>query len=148
MYFTDDQIRLLTRHVDKKGSAILSEEERDRSFVIADATQPDMPIIFMSEQFKRQTGFSEEDVIGQNCRFLQGPETDPGAVQAIGGAIASGNAITLDILNYKKDGNAFWNRLRLAPIRNTEGAVTYYLGSQNPIESDAVCQEPQNEFAG
>jgi PAS domain S-box-containing protein len=144
--FTDEQVRLLTGYGDKKAATFLSEEERKRSLVISDATLPGMPIIFMSHQFEEQTGYSENEVLDRSCRFLQGPGTDPESVEAIRTALANGNALTVDLLNYRKDGAEFWNRLRLRPIRSREGKVRYYVGFQNPISQEDVRTEPIFDF--
>ncbi len=146
MRFTDDQVRLLTGYGDGKAAAFLSEEERQRCLVIADASCDDMPIIYMSYQFEEQTGFSESDVLERNCRFLQGPGTDQEAVATIRRALSEGSPLTVDILNYRKDGSEFWNRLRLRPLKNSEGKVVYYVGFQNPISPESVRAEPIFDF--
>lgn len=146
MRFTDDQVRLLTGYGDGKAAAFLSEEERKRCLVIADASRDDMPIIYMSYQFEEQTGYPESDVLERNCRFLQGPGTDQEAVATIRNALADGSALTVDILNYRKDGSEFWNRLRLRPLKNSEGEVVYYVGFQNPISAENVRAEPIFDF--
>ena len=101
-----------------------------------------MPIIFVSEEFENQTGYAPEDVLGRNCRFLQGPDTDQKAVEAIREALASKSEITVDILNYKKDGSKFWNRLRIRPLLDEDGNLVYFAGAQNPISASEVRMEP------
>jgi len=100
------------------------------AMIVTDATQADNPIIFANDAFLRLTGYSRDEVIGRNCRFLQGPETDPQAVKALRAAIAAGEDIAIDILNYRKDGSAFWNALYLSPVRNDAGQIVYFFGSQ------------------
>lgn len=146
MKLSDHHVRLLTGYGDPKAASVLTDEERRRCVVIADATERDMPIIFVSDQFMAQTGFPEDEVIGRNCKFLQGPETDTAAVQAIRDALADGSPLTVDILNYRKDGSEFWNRLRLKPVKDSDGAVSYYVGFQNPIPRDEVRSEPIRDF--
>jgi PAS domain S-box-containing protein len=75
------------------------------------------PIVFASDQFLELTGYAREEVLGRNCRFLQGPDTDPKTVQEIRDAIANNREIMVKILNYKKDGKPFWNLFTLAPIQ-------------------------------
>ncbi len=75
--------------------------------VITDPNQPDNPIVFANEAFQRQTGYSREDIIGRNCRFLQGPETDRVTIDRLRAAIAGGEPITVDLLNYRADGTTF-----------------------------------------
>jgi len=146
MRFTDDQVRLLTGYGSGKAAALLSEEERKRCLVISDVSREDMPIIYMSYQFEEQTGYEESEVLERNCRFLQGSGTNPASVAAIRSAIGKGSALTVDILNYRKDGSEFWNRLRLRPLKNTAGDVVYYVGFQNPIPADEVRAEPIFDF--
>lgn len=146
MKFTDQQIRFLTGSGDLSASSLLTEDERKRCLVISDASYPDMPIVFMSDQFEEHTGYDESEVIGRNCRFLQGPETDPKTVQAIREAIAAQREITVDILNYKKDGTKFWNRLRIRPIAREGQKARYFVGFQNPISEEEVRTEPVYGF--
>jgi PAS domain S-box-containing protein len=103
--------------------------------VVADATAPSIPIIFASRPFLLLTGYSEEEVVGRNCRFLQGPETDPQVVSQIREAVRSGSPFSGQILNYRKDGTPFWNYLRILPIRDTDGKLTHFVGVQTDITS-------------
>jgi PAS domain S-box-containing protein len=83
-------------------------------------------------------GYGPSETIGHNCRFLQGSETDPKAVEAIRQAIAEEREITVEILTYMKDGTPFWNRLRIRPLRDETGTLLYYVGAQNPISETEV----------
>ena len=131
-----------TGHGDVARAALLTEEEREQSVVITDPAQPDNPMIFISDEFEKQTGYSPEEALGRNCRFLQGPETDPAAVEAIRQALKSASEITIDILNYKKDGTKFWNRLRIRPLYGDDGNVMFYAGAQNPIDTSEARSGP------
>jgi PAS domain S-box-containing protein len=130
-------------HGDVEKSALLTEEEREKSVVITDPGLPDNPMIFVSDEFTEQTGYEPEEALGRNCRFLQGPESDPAAIEAIRGALRSNSAITVDILNYRKDGQKFWNRLRIRPLFGEDGKLLYFAGAQNPIDPDEVRSEAQ-----
>lgn len=123
-------------------AALLSKEEREKSVVISDPSRPDNPMIYVSEEFETQTGYPPGEVLGRNCRFLQGPETDPAAVQAIRDALAARTEITIDILNYRRDGSKFWNRLRIRPLFDDQGKLLYYVGAQNPIPAEEVRSYP------
>lgn len=114
--------------------------------VIPDHSLDGNPIIYVSDEFVRQTGCSPEEAIGRNCRFLQGPDTDPSDVEAIRDALRSKSPITIDILNYKRDGSKFWNRLRIRPLYNQRGEVAYFAGAQNPIDTEEVQRRPINEI--
>ena len=129
-------------HGDVSKAALLTEGERAKSVVISDPFRPDMPMIYVSDEFEAQTGYSPEEVLGRNCRFLQGPGTDPRAVQAIREALAAETEITIDILNYRKDGTEFWNRLRIRPLFDERGKLLYFVGAQNPIPAEEARPYP------
>ncbi len=82
-------------HGDIARAALLTDDELTQSVVISDPSRLDMPIIFVSDEFEGQTGYPSEEVLGRNCRFLQGPDTDPDAVNAIREALATNTEITL-----------------------------------------------------
>jgi PAS domain S-box-containing protein len=84
----------------------------------------DNPIIFANDAFLALTGYRRDEVIGRNCRFLQGPDTDPAAIETMRRAVADGEDVTLDILNYRKDGTTFWNALYLSPVRGKTARST------------------------
>ena len=125
-------------------ATLLTEEEREQSVVITNPRLPDNPMIFISDEFEKQTGYSPEEVLGLNCRFLQGPETDQKAVEAIRAALDSESEITIDILNYKKDGSKFWNRLRIRPLYGDDMRVMFFSGTQNPIDASDVRKNPKS----
>ena len=100
------------------------------AMIVTDARQSDNPIIFANDAFLALTGYARDEVIGRNCRFLQGPDTDPAQVDRIRKAIAQSEDIALDILNYRKDGTTFWNALYLSPVRGTAGEIAYFFASQ------------------
>lgn len=128
-------------------AALLTEEEREQSVVITDPAQPDNPMIFISEEFEKQTGYSPKEALGKNCRFLQGPETDPAAIEAIRRALDAESDLTIDILNYRKDGTKFWNRLRIRPLVGDDNEVMFYVGAQNPIDASDVRTVPTGSSA-
>jgi PAS domain S-box-containing protein len=101
--------------------------------VIADALSPDMPILYTNPAFETITGYRHDEVAGRNCRFLQGPETDPAAVAAIRTALHASQPCAVEILNYKKDGTRFWNALTIVPVRGEDGRVTHFVGTQTDM---------------
>lgn len=109
----------------------------DMAMVLTDPSQADNPIVFANAAFEALTGYSAGEFLGRNCRFLQGPGTMPEAVAAIGRAIATAEATTLEILNYRKDGSAFCNGLHITPVRGADGEVRYFFASQVDV-SDHV----------
>ena len=99
------------------------------SMIITDPRQADNPIVFANDAFLRLTGYEREDVVGKNCRFLQGPETDRAAVAEVRAAIAEGSDISVDLLNYRKDGSSFWNALYISPVSNDKGELLFFFAS-------------------
>nr|AML79177.1 putative LOV domain-containing protein [Aulacomnium heterostichum] len=121
-----------------------SLERIEKNFVITDPRLPDNPIIFASDQFLELTEYAREDVLGRNCRFLQGPETDPATVREIKDAIAECRDVTVQLLNYTKSGTPFWNLFHLQAVRDPKGDLQYFIGVQlNPEErlSDQIERE-------
>ena len=105
-------------------------EQTRMAISIVDACAPDMPIIYTNRAFTELTGYDREEVVGRNCRFLQGAETDPAAVAAIRAAIEAERVEVIELLNYRRDGLAFWNSLHIGPVYDEAGRLTHYYGSQ------------------
>ena len=100
---------------------------------VTDPRQPDDPIVFVNRAFLDLTLYEEKDLIGRNCRLLQGPDTNPDTVAEVRTALAERRAIALDILNYKADGSPFWNALYIGPIFDQDGELLYFFASQMDI---------------
>ena len=98
--------------------------------IITDPRQPDNPVVFTNDAFCRLTGYSREEIVGRNCRFLQGPDTDRATLNLIRAAVNAVESIEIDVRNYRKDGEPFWNRLLLAPVRDGHGDLAYFFASQ------------------
>jgi PAS domain S-box-containing protein len=107
------------------------------SITVADTTQPDAPLIYVNRKFLDLTGYEAAEVLGRNCRFLQGPESDPQTIAAMRRAIAAGEAAEIELQNYCKNGSQFLNRLVLAPIHDDSGQLTAYIGMQADATLDA-----------
>ncbi|MEM7489693.1 MAG: PAS domain-containing protein [Pseudomonadota bacterium] len=101
------------------------------AMVLADPHEDDCPIVYVNELFTEMTGYTAEQAIGHNCRFLQGKDTRPEDRAAIRAAIEAGEDLTIDILNYRADGTPFPNRLMLTPLHDDDGELTYFLGVQS-----------------
>jgi PAS domain S-box-containing protein len=104
--------------------------------IVTDPRQDDNPIIYVNEAFCRLTGYGHDEIIGRNCRFLQGPGTDPDDIARIRTAVAAREKIEIAIFNYRKDGSAFWNQLLLAPVKDAAGEVAYFFASQYDVTMD------------
>jgi PAS domain S-box-containing protein len=100
---------------------------------ISDPDQADNPLIYVNDAFLEITGYQREEVLGENCRFLQGENTDPDRVARIREAIDAKEPISIDLRNYRKDGTEFWNHLEIAPVRNDAGTVVNYIGFQQDV---------------
>ncbi|MFN6980362.1 MAG: PAS domain-containing protein [Brevundimonas sp.] len=98
--------------------------------IITNPRRPDNPVVFANESFCRLTGYAREEILGRNCRFLQGPETDPESVSRIRAAVEAVRPIEIDIRNHRKDGVPFWNRLLMAPVFDGNGVLAYFFASQ------------------
>lgn len=98
--------------------------------LITDPRQGDNPIVFANAAFSKLTGFERTEILGRNCRFLQGPETDRAEVSRLREAIQQRAPIELELLNYRKDGSAFWNKLLVSPVFDEDGDLRYFFASQ------------------
>ena len=98
--------------------------------IVTDPSQYDNPIVFANNAFLKLTGYTRFEVLGRNCRFLQGPETNPAAIDRIRDAVRQEVDIRVDLLNYRKDGSTFHNALYVGPVRDADGKVVYFFASQ------------------
>ncbi|WP_027965110.1 PAS domain-containing protein [Halalkalibacillus halophilus] len=108
-------------------------ENSSSSIVITDATQPGDPILYVNQAFTELTGYTFDESVGQNCKFLQGSLTNSETVDHIRNAINHKEAIHTEILNYTKSGQTFWNELRINPVYESDGEVQYFIGVQQDI---------------
>jgi len=100
---------------------------------LSDPSQEDNPLIYVNEGFVELTGYSREEAIGRNCRFLQGESTGEETVATVRQAIKATEPVSVEIRNYRADGTEFWNHLRIAPVRDTDGTVQSYIGFQQDV---------------
>jgi len=119
----EDWLKILERGIEASSNGI----------TIADATASGFPLVYVNPAFQRITGYSRDDVLGQNCWQLRGPDTNEKALDTIREALADFREVHTSILNYRKDGKAFWNDLYIAPVRNHRDQVTHFIGVQNDI---------------
>ena len=102
--------------------------------VVVDTTQEDMPLSYVNAGFESLTGFTSAEVLGKNCRFLQGKERDQPGVQELRAAVAAGRSATVVIRNFRKDGGEFLNRVSVRPVLDTHGRVDLYLGVMRQVD--------------
>lgn len=110
---------------------------------LSDPNQPDVPIVFANRAFRDLTGYSEEEIIGRNCRFLQGPRTRREPVERLRNAIAKEEVLVVELLNYRKDGSTFWNALHMGPIYDVNGELMYFFGSQWDVSDVRAAREEE-----
>ena len=111
------------------------------AMIVTDPRQDDNPIVFVNDAFLRLSGYGRDEIMGQNCRFLQGVDTDRGAVRQVREAIAAKRDISIDLLNYRKDGTPFWNALYLSPVINEAGETLFFFASQLDVSDRVSAQQ-------
>ncbi|KAJ0120194.1 hypothetical protein J7T55_001050 [Diaporthe amygdali] len=135
-YVTHLWIQTVTTSISKRITGTLPVQLKEMSeglaevFCLTDPSRHDNPIIFASEEFHRTTQYGMKHVIGRNCRFLQGPKTDPFSVRRIRDKISAGKEHFETFLNYRRDGSPFMNLLMIAPLYDSRGAIRYFIGAQ------------------
>jgi PAS domain S-box-containing protein len=115
------------------------------SFAISDPRLPDDPLVWVNPSFTRVTGYTPEDVLGRNCRFLQGPDTDPAVVDHIRQALRAGRTVADTLLNYRKDGTPFWNQVVISPVVDAQGNVTHHVGIQADVTERIALQQSRDQ---
>lgn len=116
--------------------------------VVTDPRQPDNPIVACNDAFVALTRYDRDEIIGENCRFLRGPGTEPWQTETLRTAIARQRPAMTELINYKKDGEAFRNAVMISPIFDDSGTLAYYIGSQVELANDSPrANEPRREHA-
>jgi PAS domain S-box-containing protein len=105
----------------------------ERSFSISDPHQRDNPLVYVNPAFERMTGYTADQAVGRNCRFLQGRDTDRAAVAELRAAVRAQRQATVTLLNYRKDGTAFWNEVSISPVLDGGGRLTHFVGVQSDV---------------
>lgn len=117
--------------LDDRGSVFFAAIEMTRMpMILTDPNQDDNPIAFANKAFLDLTGYEEAEVLGRNCRFLQGAQTDRNAVAELREAVAAKGSIALELLNYRRDGSPFWNAVFIGPVYDVHGKLLYFFASQ------------------
>ncbi|MBT8131422.1 MAG: PAS domain S-box protein, partial [Gammaproteobacteria bacterium] len=138
MFFRDERF-LISQSDDKRADieataslGLTALQALEAGVVVVDLREADQPIVFANEGFVRVTGYTPEEILGRNCRFLQGPDTDKAVVDEMRAAIVAGRKTTVVVKNYRKDGSSFWNEVQLVPFRQ-HGEITHYTGIQTDV---------------
>ena len=130
---TVDLEAIIDPSVDSRSTVERAVERAPIGVTISDARLPDNPLVYVNDAFETITGYTRAEAIGTNCRFLQGEGTDPEPVREMREAVAAGRGVTVELRNYRKDGEAFWNRVEIAPLTDEEGDLTHFVGFQSDV---------------
>lgn len=117
----------------------------DEGIIISDVRQPHGPVIFVNQGFERLTGYSAAETLGRNCKFLQGPGTDRATTDEIARAVRERRSCIVEVLNYRKDGTPFWNRLSITPVQDASGEVSHFIGVQSDVTARHAAEEALRE---
>ena len=117
----------------------------NNGIVITDPSLPDNPLIYVNESFLRTTGYRADEVVGHNCRFLQGQDKDQPGLDKLREALQESRDCRVMLRNYKKDGTLFWNELNISPVYDETGRVINYIGVQNDITERKRAEEALRE---
>ncbi|KAK3075896.1 hypothetical protein LTR53_000325 [Teratosphaeriaceae sp. CCFEE 6253] len=135
-YIAHTWVQVVSLSIQRRITGTLAPHLREASeglaevFCLTDPSRPDNPIVFASEEFTRTTQYGMGYVIGRNCRFLQGPKTNPNSVRRLAEACVAGKELTEVFVNYRRDGSPFMNLLMIAPLYDSRGTIRYYIGAQ------------------
>jgi PAS domain S-box-containing protein len=151
---TPHLIQRVRDHLETTANEIVTEPLKDKAMdhapvgiTIADMRLPDEPLVYVNDAFERLTGYSVEETVGRNCRFLQGEESDSEAIATMREAIESDDSTAVELRNYTKDGEEFWNRVEIAPIQSSGDEVTHYVGYQTDVSARKEAEIAAHERA-
>lgn len=139
--FPDLGSALIDNHV-----LITAIQSTETGIVVSDMRLPDQPLTFVNDGFCRMSGYSRSEVVGRNCRFLQGPSTDRRAVEQIRAAVEAGRSLVVKLCNHRKDGAMFHNELHLSPVFDGAGALTHFVGVQHDVTARVEAEERVREL--
>jgi PAS domain S-box-containing protein len=108
---------------------------------LSDPDQEDNPIVYANEAFELITGYDRDEIVGRNCRFLQGEDRDQPEIDRIREALRERKAVTVTLRNYRKDGTLFYNQFSIRPLYDPDGRLIYYLGTQYDVTEKVRAEE-------
>lgn len=129
---------------DRRELALVAVERTRMPMVVTDPRRPDNPIVLANHAFLDLTGYQAEEVLGRNCRLLQGPGTAPADIAAIREGLARQAHVDVELLNYRKDGTVFWNQLSISPVVDEAATLLYYFASQKDVTARRRAEEMEN----
>lgn len=122
--------QIVSRMRNTETQLIASLHRQQRSFCISSAVAPDCPIVYASPGFAELTGYDVHSILGRNCRFLQGPDTNQEHVKQLRAAIKGNHEVQCVLRNYRKNGSPFWNFIQISPLKDLQGMMTLVIGVQ------------------
>ena len=123
------------------------EQTTRQGVLITDHTQPSNPIIYANPAMEKLTGYSKDDLVGQNCRILEGPDTDSNAFSNLRKAVAENKTYTTVFKSYRKDNTTFWNEVTISPIKDSTGKTTNYVDVHNDVTDQLLAREHNTKLA-
>jgi PAS domain S-box-containing protein len=128
--------------IDDRGGVFFAAVEMTRMpMCLTDPNLPDNPIVFVNHAFEDLTSYRQDEIVGRNCRFLQGAQTDQAQVAELRRAIAEQRAISVELLNYKRDGTPVWNGIYIAPVYDKDGRLLYFFASQLDVTRRRISEQ-------
>ena len=115
-------------------------EAATAGITVSDCLLPDLPLVYANPAFLRMTGYTLGEVVGRNCRFLQGPDTAQSGLATLRAALRAGRDCAVLLRNHRKDGTSFWNELTMAPVRDDDGHLTHYIGIQTDVTARVAAE--------
>jgi PAS domain S-box-containing protein len=122
-------------------------DEAPVGITISDPALPDNPMVYVNESYTEMTGYERSEALGRNCRFLQGAGSDPDTVAAMREAVDTEEPVSVELVNYRKDGSSFWNRVEIAPVHDGVGDVTHFVGFQTDITARKRAEAAAQRYA-
>lgn len=122
-------------------------DQSHEGITIADASKYDWPLIYVNAGFERLTGYPAAELLGNNCHFLQGTDTDQPEIAVLRDALQQGKNCLVTLRNYRRDGSMFWNELSLSPVRNDAGILTHYIGIQHDVTARILADQHLHQTA-
>ena len=115
---------------------------------LSDPDQDDNPIVYANKAFEKISGYSNEETVGRNCRFLQGQDKDQKELQQIRNAIKNAKPVEVTLKNFRKNGELFYNRLSITPLFDNDGHLIYFLGIQYDVTEQILAQQEIKKLTG
>ncbi len=122
---------------------LLAMRHSDEPMILSDPNQPDNPVVAVNKAFETLSGYAESEIVGRNCRFLQGPGTDRDTVAEMGACLRGGQGCVQWLVNYRRDGSKFWNLLFISPVHRRDGRLMFFFANQHDLAGEASADKAE-----